>query len=338
MDLELLWFCLIAILWAGYFLLEGFDFGVGMLLPFVGHDDEDRGTMLSTIGPVWDGNEVWLIVAGGATFAAFPAWYATMFSGFYIALLAVLFFLIVRVVSFEWRSKSETPGWRAVWTWANTIGSAGAPLIWGVGLSCLVYGVPINSDGDYAGTFWDLFTWYSLLGGVAVVVLFAFHGAAYLTLRTVGELRERAERAAQRLAVPAALLAAAFLVATVAVAMSRNDKSLFPAAVPAALGIVALCLALVFLRGGRFGRAFTMTGLGAVMVVATLFTSLYPRVMVSSSDFQNSLTVSGAASSHYALSVMSVVALLFVPVVLAYQGWTYYVFRRRVGGERTAAS
>lgn len=338
MDLELLWFCLIAILWAGYFLLEGFDFGVGMLLPFVGRDDEDRSTMLSTIGPVWDGNEVWLIVAGGATFAAFPAWYATMFSGFYIALLAVLFFLIVRVVSFEWRSKSETPGWRAAWTWANTIGSAGAALIWGVGLSCLVYGVPINSDGDYAGTFWDLFTWYSLLGGVAVVVLFAFHGATYLTLRTVGELRERAERAARRLALPAALLAAAFLVATVAVAMDRNDKSLFPSAVPAALGIVALSLALVFLRGGRFGRAFTMTGLGAITVVATLFTSLYPRVMVSSSDFQNSLTVSGSASSHYALAVMSVVALLFVPVVLAYQGWTYYVFRRRVGGERTAAS
>jgi cytochrome d ubiquinol oxidase subunit II len=338
MDLEFLWFCLIAILWAGYFLLEGFDFGVGMLLPFLPRGEEDRQVMLRTIGPVWDGNEVWLIVAGGATFAAFPAWYATMFSGFYIALLLVLVFLIVRVVSFDWRSKSESPRWRAVWTWANTIGSAGAALVWGVGLANLLYGVPIDRNGDFAGNLFDLFNPYTVAAGVAVVLLFAVHGATYLTLRTVGELRERAERAARRLAVPAVLVAAAFLVWTVAVAMDRNDKSLFPPALPAALGIVALALALVFLLGGRSGRAFTMTGLGAVAVVATLFTSLYPRVMVSSTDFENSLTVDGAASSHYALAVMSVVALLFVPVVLAYQGWTYYVFRRRVGGERTAAS
>ena len=153
MDLETFWFVLIAVLWAGYFALEGFDFGVGMLLPWVGRDDDERSLMLRTIGPVWDGNEVWLVVAGGATFAAFPAWYATMFSGFYIALLLVLFFLIIRVVSFEWRSKSESSGWRAFWTWCNTIGSAGAALVWGIGLSNLVYGVPIDSDGNYAGNF-----------------------------------------------------------------------------------------------------------------------------------------------------------------------------------------
>jgi cytochrome bd ubiquinol oxidase subunit II len=333
MDLQLLWFCLIAILWAGYFLLEGFDFGVGMLLPFLPEGEEDRRTMLRTIGPVWDGNEVWLVVAGGATFAAFPAWYATMFSGLYIALLLVLFFLIIRVVSFEWRSKSETPGWRAFWTWCNTIGSAGAALIWGVGLSCLVYGVPINSDGDYAGDFWDLFSPYTVLAGVAVVVLFAFHGATFLTLRTLGELRDRAEHAAHRLALPAVVLGAIFLIWTVVVAMDRNDKDLFPPVIPAALGIVVLGLALIFLFRGANGRAFAMTGLGAISVVATLFVSLYPRVMVSSSDFQNSLTVDDASSSHYALQVMSVVALIFVPLVLLYQGWTYYVFRRRVGGE-----
>ncbi len=332
MDLELLWFCLIAILWAGYFLLEGFDFGVGMLLPFLPRGEDDRKAMLHTIGPVWDGNEVWLIVAGGATFAAFPAWYATMFSGFYLALLLVLCFLIIRVVSFEWRSKSESPGWRSVWTWANAIGSAGASLVWGVGLSCLVYGVPIDSDGDYAGTFWDLFNPYTVFAGVAVVLLFAFHGATFLTLRTVGELRDQAEGTARRLALPAAIVAALYLVWTVVVAMDRNDKDLFPPALPAALGIVALLLALVFLFQGRNARAFAMTGLGAISVVATLFVSLYPRVMVSSPDFENSLTVDGAASSHYALAVMSVVALIFVPVVLAYQGWTYYVFRRRVGG------
>jgi len=332
MDLELLWFCLIAILWAGYFLLEGFDFGVGMLLPFLPRREEDRKAMLHTIGPVWDGNEVWLIVAGGATFAAFPAWYATMFSGFYVALLLVLCFLIIRVVSFEWRSKSESSGWRSLWTWANAIGSAGASLVWGVGLSCLVSGVPIDSDGDYAGTFWDLFSPYTVFAGLAVVLLFVFHGATFLTLRTVGLLRDRADVVARRLALPAAGLAAVFLVWTVVVAMDRNDKDLFPPVLPAALGIVALLLALVFLFRGRNARAFAMTGLGAISVVATLFVSLYPRVMVSSPDFENSLTVDGAASSHYALAVMSVVALIFVPVVLAYQGWTYYVFRRRVGG------
>jgi len=288
--------------------------------------------MLHTIGPVWDGNEVWLIVAGGATFAAFPAWYATMFSGFYVALLLVLVFLIVRVVSFEWRSKSETPGWRAFWTWCNTVGSVGAALVWGVGLACLVHGVPIDSDGNYAGDLWDLFNPYTVFAGVAVVLLFAFHGATFLTLRTVGDLHDRAQRAARRLAAPVAAAAAVFLAWTVAVAMDSNDKDLFPPIVPAALGIVALALGVLFLFRGRNGRAFAMTGLGAVSVVATLFVGLYPRVMVSSPDFENSLTVDGAASSHYALAVMSVVALIFVPVVLVYQGWTYYVFRKRVGG------
>ena len=334
MDLETFWFVLIAVLWSGYFALEGFDFGVGMLLPFVGRDDEDRSTMLRTIGPVWDGNEVWLVVAGGATFAAFPAWYATMFSGFYVALLLILVFLIVRVISFEWRSKSESAGWRAFWTWCNTIGSAGAALIWGIGLSNLVSGVPIDSDGDYAGNFWDLFSPYTVFAGLAVVLLFAFHGATFLTLRTVGDLAGRAERASRRLAVPAALVAALFLSWTVAVAMDRNDKDLFPPVLPAIIGIAAMLLAVIFMRSGRNGRAFAMTGIGAISVVATLFVSLYPRVMVSNPDFGNSLTVDGAASSHYALQVMSIAALIFVPLVLAYQGWTYYVFRQRVGGTK----
>jgi len=332
MDLETFWFCLIVVVWAMYFLLEGFDFGVGMLLPFVPRSDDERSTALRTIGPVWDGNEVWLVVAGGATFAAFPAWYATMFSGFYLALLLILFFLIVRVVSFEWRSKSETPGWRSTWTWANTVGSFGASLLWGIGLSCLVYGVPIDSDGDFTGDLWDLFSPYSVFAGVAVVVLFAFHGATFLTLRTTGELRERAENAALKLAIPAAVLGALYLAWTVAVGMDRNDKDLFPPALPAAVGIAALALAVAFSFLGRNGRAFAMTALGTVSLVATLFTSLYPRVMVSSTGFENSLTVDDAASSHYALAVMSVVALICVPLVLLYQGWTYYVFRHRIGG------
>ncbi len=337
MDLETFWFCLIVVVWAMYFLLEGFDFGVGMLLPFVPRSDEERSATLRTIGPVWDANEVWLVVAGGATFAAFPAWYATMFSGFYLALLLILFFLIVRVVSFEWRSKSESPRWRALWAWANTIGSFGAPLVWGVGLANLVGGVPIGADGDYVGTFWDLFSPYTVVAGIAVVLLFAFHGATFLTLRTVGELHSRAVHTARRLAIPAVVVGGVFVAWTVAVAMDRNDKDLFPPVLPAALSIVALALAVGFTLRRRNGRAFAMTALGIVAAVVTLFTSLYPRVMVSSPDFGNSLTVDGAASSHYALAVMTVVALISVPVVLLYQGWTYYVFRHRVSGEAEPA-
>jgi cytochrome d ubiquinol oxidase subunit II len=336
MDLPILWFLIVAFFWSGYFLLEGFDFGVGMLLPFLPRDEDERDTLLESIGPVWDGNEVWLVVAGGATFAAFPAWYAAMFSGFYIALLLVLFFLIVRVLSFEWRTKSTSPRWRAIWLTANSVGSYGAALIWGVALANLLFGVPLDSNGDFTGTFWDLFSWYTVLAGVAVIALFAFHGATFLTLRTTGDLCERARRTAQRLSLPALLLGGAFLVATVLVATDRNDKDLFPPVLPAALGIAAL-LAAVVLAGRRSGWAFAMTALGTVLAVATLFTSLYPRVMVSDPSFANSLSVSGAASAHYTLAVMSVVALIAVPAILLYQGWTYHVFRHRLGGDEPAA-
>jgi cytochrome d ubiquinol oxidase subunit II len=333
MDLEIFWFCLIAVLWAGYFLLEGFDFGVGMLLPFLPRSESERKVMLDAVGPVWDGNEVWLVVAAGATFAAFPAWYATMFSGFYLALLLVLFLLIIRVVSFEWRGKSESPRWRAVWLLANSIGSLGAPFIWGVALANLLHGVPLDSNGDFAGSFGDLFSFYTVAAGIAVVLLFAFHGATYLALRTTGDLLDRAGHAARRLALPAAVVTGAFLVWTVVVAIDRNDKDVFPPVLPAALGIVALFLAVVFAMSGENGRTFTMTALGAIATIATLFTSLYPRVLVSSPDFGNSLTVDDASSSHYALTVMTVAALILTPVVLLYQGWTYYVFRARITGE-----
>jgi cytochrome bd ubiquinol oxidase subunit II len=333
MTLAELWFILIAVLWAGYFVLEGFDFGVGMLLPFLPRSEAERGTMLESIGPVWDGNEVWLVVAGGATFAAFPSWYASMFSGFYIALLLVLVCLIVRVVSFEWRAKSHSAHWRAVWLWANALGSFGASLVWGVGLANLLYGVALDSSGDFTGTFWDLFNGYTVFAGLTFVVFFVFHGAVFLTLRTTGELCRRALAAARMLALPAAALAAAFLVWTVVVATDRNDKSVFPPILPAVLGIAAALLAVAFVLQGRTGRAFVMSGLGAILVVATLFTSLYPRVMVSSPDFANSLTVSNASSAHYTLAVMTVVALLVLPVVLLYQAWTYHVFRHRLTGE-----
>jgi cytochrome bd ubiquinol oxidase subunit II len=333
MDLQTLWFILIAVLWSGYFLLEGFDFGVGMLLPFLPRDERERQVMFETIGPVWDGNEVWLVTAGGATFAAFPTWYATMFSGFYIALLLILFFLIVRVLSFEWRSKSESPRWRAVWLWANAVGSFGASLIWGVGLANLLYGVPINSSGDFAGNFWDLFSVYTVLAGVSVVLIFAYHGATFLTIRTTGDLFERARRAARKLSLGAALIGAGFLAWTVAVAVDRNDKDVFPPILPAALGIAALALAVLFVFRGRSGWAFVATALAAVLWVATIFASLYPRVMVSSTDFASSLTVDGASSAHYTLEVISIFALICVPLILLYQGWTYHVFRARLGEE-----
>jgi cytochrome bd ubiquinol oxidase subunit II len=332
MGLEIFWFVLIAVLWGGYFVLEGFDFGVGMLLPVLPRDERERGVMLDTIGPVWDGNEVWLVVAGAATFAAFPLWYATMFSGFYLALLIVLVCLIVRVVSFEWRGKSENARWRTVWRWANTLGSIGAPFVWGVALANLVHGVPINSSHGYSGDFLDLFSGYTVFAGLVVVALFAFHGATFLTLRTSGELCERAGLAARRLAAPVAVLGAGLLVWTVVVAHQRNERGVLPPSIPAAIGVVALLLALLFVLRRRSGPAFVMTALAAVAVVATIFTGLYPRVLVSHPDFANSLTISNAASSHYALTVMTVVAAIFTPIVLLYQGWTYYVFRRRLGG------
>ena len=333
MNLQILWFCLITVLWSGYFVLEGFDFGVGMLLPFLPRDETERGAMFESIGPVWDGNEVWLVVAGGATFAAFPAWYGTMFSGLYLALLLLLFFLIVRVVSFEWRDKSESPGWRRTWLWANAGGSAGIALIWGIALSSLIHGLPLDSSGNYTGSFWDIFTGYTVFGGIAFALLFAFHGASYLTLRTTGDLYARTVRAARLLAIPAVVVAAGYAVWTVAVAVDRNHKDVFPPVLPAAIAVAALALGAALVYAGRSGAAFASSAVATLGIVATLFTGLYPRVMVSDPHFANSLTVSGTASAHYTLAVMSVVALIVTPLVLLYQGWSYYVFRARVTGE-----
>ena len=332
MGLETVWFCLIAVLWAGYFLLEGFDFGVGMLLPFLPRDERERGMMFDSIGPVWDGNEVWLVVAAGATFAAFPAWYATMFSGFYLALLLILVLLIIRVVSFEWREKHEGARWRATWAWANTIGSVGAAFVWGVALANLVHGVPLDSSHGFAGDFLDLFSAYTVVAGAAVVVIFAAHGALYLTLRTEEDFAARASAAARRLSVPAAIVGLAIVAWTVVIAHDNNSRGILPTAIPAALTAIVLVLAVILTRTGRSGWAFAATGLGAIGFVATIFTGLYPRVLVSDPVFANSLTISNAASGHYALQVITIVAAIFTPLVLLYQGWTYYVFRRRLGG------
>jgi cytochrome bd ubiquinol oxidase subunit II len=333
MSLETLWFCLLALLWTGYFVTEGFDFGVGMMLPVLGRKEDDRRTMFESIGPVWDGNEVWLVIAGGATFAAFPVWYATMFSGFYLALLLILAFLIVRVLSFEWRGKAESPRWRAAWTWLNTIGSFGAPFLWGIALASLLHGVPIASDQGFAGDFGDLFSLYSILAGIAVCLLFALHGAVFLSLRTLGGLRERARRTASRLAPAAAIVGAGFLVWTLVVANDKNEKGVFPGILPVVVAAVAVLAAIFFVRAANERWAFVATAITIVAVVATLFVSLYPRVMVSDPEFANSLTIDNASSADYSLTVMTVVAATLLPVVLLYQAWTYHVFRARLGGE-----
>ncbi len=332
MTLATVWFCLIGVLWAGYFLLEGFDFGVGILLPWVGRDEQDRNAMLGTIGPVWDGNEVWLVVATGATFAAFPAWYATMFSALYLALLLILVCLIVRVVSFEWRERSASPRTRLAWQWANTVGSVGAPFLWGVALANLLHGLPLDDKGVFTGTFLDLFSGYTVLAGLATVLLFALHGATFLTLRTHGDLGARAAAAARRLSLPAAIAVVAFLGWTVAVAVDTNERGVAGPLVPAVVGAVAVVLCAVLVRSGRVGWAFAATGVAAVATVATLFTGLYPRVLVSDPTFANSLTVTGAATEHYALTVITVVGAVLLPVVLLYQGWTYHVLRARLAG------
>jgi len=338
MGLESVWFVLIGIVWSAYFLLEGFDFGVGMLLPVLPRrgSERERSMMFESIGPVWDGNEVWLVIAGGATFAAFPAWYATMFSGFYIALLLILVLLIVRVVSFEWREKRDGPRWRTTWLWANTAGSVGAPFLWGIALANLVHGVPLNSSHGFSGDFFDLFSAYTVLAGLAVVAVFAQHGATYLTLRTVGEFRERAATAARRLSAVAAVLGIAIAAWTVIVAHDRNSRGVLPTAIPAALTAAVLILAIVFNGLRRSGWAFAMTGLGAIGFVATIFTGLYPRVLVSHPNFTNSLTITNAAPGHYALKVITIVAAIFVPLIVIYQSWTYYVFRKRLGGEQVS--
>ncbi len=317
-------------LWIGYFVLEGFDFGVGTLIPFVGRDVKERGTLLRTIGPVWDGNEVWLLVAGGATFAAFPGWYASLFSGFYLALFLVLVGLIVRGVAIEYRNKQTGEVWRTRWDVILAVSSALPALLWGVALADVVHGVPIDARGEFTGNLLDLLGPYALFGGLTSLALFTFHGALFLAIRTSGELQARARRAATTLALPAAALVLGFLVWTYANAASAHDKGLVPGVIP----IFAMLLPLAawgFTRAGKDAWAFASTAVSIALITLTLFLNLYPRVLVSSTDNAFSPTIFGTSSSHYTLVVMSVVALVLTPVVLVYQAWTYWVFRARLG-------
>jgi cytochrome bd ubiquinol oxidase subunit II len=326
-----IWFLLIAVLWIGYFILEGFDFGLGILLPFIGKNDGERRALISAIGPVWDGNEVWVLVAGGATFAAFPHWYATLFSGFYLALFLLLAALIVRGVAFEFRGKRESTSWRQAWDWLIFIGSAVPALLWGVAFANIVAGVPIDKDMNYTGDLFTLLNPFGLLGGVVTLTLFITHGATYIALKTEGDLRARANKVVLGAGLVAAVAAVVFLVWTQAQAMVAAS------AVASVLAAVALLGALGANRMGREGWAFIGTAATLALAVVALFLHLYPNVMPSSTNAAWSLTVTNASSTDLTLTIMTIVAVVFTPIVLLYQGWTYYIFRRRVTVARQAA-
>jgi cytochrome bd ubiquinol oxidase subunit II len=325
MELTTFWFILIAVLWIGYFFLEGFDFGVGMLLHPLGPTDADRRVMINTIGPVWDGNEVWLLTAGGATFAAFPYWYATLFSGFYLPLLLILLALIFRGVAFEYRGKVDSARWRARWDLAIAVGSWVPAVLWGVAFANIVRGVPIDAGGDFTGDLFTLLNPFALLGGVVTATLFLLHGANFLSLKTVGEVRERAHRVAEIAGPVAVVGGGAFLIWN----QVARGKGWTWITVLAAAG--ALVVGIVAERRRREGIAFGATGVAIAMAVVSLFGSLYPYVMPSTTDDAYSLTVTNASSTDYTLKVMTIVALVMTPVVLLYQGWTYWVFRKRIG-------
>jgi len=330
LDLNTLWFALVAILFIGFFVLEGFDFGVGILLPFLAHDDTERRRVIATIGPVWDGNEVWVLTAGGAIFAAFPHWYATLFSGFYLALFLMLAAMIVRGVAFEFRSKDKHPGWRATWDWMIFAGSAIPALLWGVAFGNLLKGVPIDATKTYVGGFFNLLGPYALVAGLASLAAFTTHGAIYLNLKSDDPIRGRALRAVKRVGPVATVLIGLFVVATYAWTDAFSRLGVNPGIVPlAAVGVMVA--AGVFVHRESMGWAFVMTSLTLVFTTATIFMSLYPRVMVSSLNPEWSLTIYNASSTPYTLKVMSIVAVIFVPVVLVYQAWTYWIFRRRIG-------
>ncbi|WP_371791477.1 cytochrome d ubiquinol oxidase subunit II [Streptomyces sp. NBC_01471] len=330
MGLNDFWFLLIAVLWTGYFFLEGFDFGVGILTRLLARDRRERRVLINIIGPVWDGNEVWLITAAGAMFAAFPVWYATFFSGFYLLLVLVLVLLIVRVLSFEYRHKRPEESWQRNWEWVLFTSSLLLPFLWGLIFANMVHGVPVNSHQDYAGSFGDLLNGYGILGGFAFTALCTLHGAVFTALKTVGDIRVRARAFAAKAAVVTAALAAAFLIWLQA---DRGDGSTLTAL---CVALAALVAAFVMNARTREGWAFAFTGVAIAATVAALFLSLAPDVMPSSLNTAWSLTIDNAASGHYTLKVMTWVAGIMTPLVLLYQGWTYWVFRKRLGTQHIA--
>ncbi|MEV5397553.1 cytochrome d ubiquinol oxidase subunit II [Streptomyces cellulosae] len=330
MELHDVWFVLIAVLWTGYFFLEGFDFGVGVLTRLLARDRAEKRVLINTIGPVWDGNEVWLLTAGGATFAAFPEWYATLFSGFYLPLLAILICLIVRGVAFEYRAKRPEESWQRNWETAIFWTSLIPAFLWGVAFGNIVRGVKLDADFEYVGTLGDLLNPYALLGGLVTLTLFTFHGTVFTALKTVGEIRERARKLALKVGLVTAVLALVFLLWTQV--ESGDGTSL----VAFGVAVASLVAALGANQAGREGWAFTLSGVTIVAAVAMLFLTLFPNVMPSTLNPEWSLTVTNASSSPYTLKIMTWLAVLATPLVLLYQGWTYWVFRKRIGTQHIA--
>jgi cytochrome bd ubiquinol oxidase subunit II len=323
------WYIIIAVLWTGFFVLEGFDMGVGMLHGVIGRDEAGRRAVINTIGPLWDGNEVWLVVAAAAIFAAFPLWYATMFSGFYLALVLLLAALMFRGVSFEYRGKSQNERWRRTWSLALTVSSLLVPLLVGIVLGDLLHGLPIAADHEYTGSFWDLFQPYGVMTGVTLVAICALHGATFTAMKTTDEISERARVIARRVAPAAAILVIAF------VAWTHVQAGRGAFLNPVELIVCLVVIAAAFHAGSNHeGWAFAATTATIALTIVTIFVDLYPNVMVSSTNPAFSLTVRNAASPPYSLKVMTVVALVLLPFVLAYQAWTYYVFRRRISARQ----
>jgi len=323
-----IWFGIVALFWAGYLFLEGFDFGVAMLLPVLGRDARARSAMIGSIGPVWDGNEVWLIVAVGATFAAMPDWYATLLSAGYAVFFVALVALILRVVAFEFHSHGS-PTWRRWWERALTICSVVAPLVWGLVLTVQLSGVPINAQGTFVGHPWDLLGALPILGAVTLLLLCAVHGATYLSLRVTDPLAAQARRVATLVWVPAAVLLVAFFVSLLATSAQARSHGALSYLVPA-VAVLAVIAALLLHLMRREVLAFIATGVAIVGFVATIFVGLFPYAIVSSLSPHDSLTAVAAASGPYTLTLMTIVAIIFAPIVLAYQAWTYWVFRKRL--------
>lgn len=329
MQLNEIWFLVVGFLFIGYFVLDGFDFGVGMAFPFLGKDDTDRRVLINTIGPVWDLNETWVLVAGASLFAAFPEWYASLFSGFYLPLLLILAALIVRGVAFEYRGKGHTIGadeakWKSRFDWMIVIGSALPALLWGVAFANIVQGVPLNKDHVYTGTLFTLLNPYGLLGGLVTLTLFFTHGLVFITLKTEGEIKDRARALATKVGIITTVLAAVFLVWTLIAHFSVLGFIL------TALAALSLIAALVANHFKREGISFSLLVFTIITAVGSLFAALFPNVLPSSTDPAFSLTIENASSSQYTLTVMSWVAVVMIPLVLLYQGWTYWVFRKRV--------
>ncbi len=327
--LQTLWFILIAVLWIGYFVLEGFDFGVGILLRVIGRDEAERRTLVTTLGPLWDGNEVWLLVAGGATFAAFPEWYATLFSGFYLPLFLILVALIIRGVAFEYRSKHGDAVWRQRWDWAIIVGSFIPSLLWGVAFANIVRGTQLEQQANtgflYTGGFWALLNPFGLLGGLVTLSLFMTHGAIFVSLKTDGDIRYRARGLAVQIGLVAAVLAVLFLLWG-QLAYSNNTW----AWAPVLLAAVSWIAAIIAVRAGREGWAFLGSAITLAMAVVSLFSMLYPNIMPNIDRALPGLTIHNGSSTETTLKIMTIVAVVMTPIVLLYQGWTYWVFRKRL--------